>query len=72
MDERNSSVLNRHRAAIEKAMAHAYRCDPLRYAELFKLQSRLRRQAEQVDADANLTRAVPEHVVVRERLVTSL
>jgi len=71
MDEWDSSVPNRQLAAVEKATAyaHAYRAEPLRYAELFKLEHRLKRQAEAVDADSSLTRAGPDNDVVRERLV---
>ena len=71
MDEWDSSALNQQLAAIEQAMAHAHRTDPLRYAELFKLHHRLQRQAEGVDADSSLTRAGREHAVVRERLAPS-
>jgi hypothetical protein len=71
MDESDSSMLNQRIAAIEKATAHAhaYRAQPLRYAELFKLHDRLKRQAAGADADSGLTRAGPEHAVVRERPV---
>lgn len=68
MDEWESSVLNQQLAALEKAMAHAYRADRLRYAELFKLHKRVQRQAERVDADSGLIRAGPANGVVRERL----
>jgi hypothetical protein len=71
MDEGESSVLNLRLAPIEKAMAHTYHADPLRYAELFELHNRLQRQAERLDADSGLTRAGPDPAVVRERLVAS-
>jgi hypothetical protein len=60
-------VLNQQLAAIEKTMAHAYRTDPLRYAQLFKLHHRLQQQAEDADADLSLTRAGPEHADTRQR-----
>jgi hypothetical protein len=71
MDEWDSSVLNERLAAVEKAEAHAYRVDPLRYAALFKLHKRLQRRAERLDADSGLTRAGSEHAVVRVRLAAS-
>jgi hypothetical protein len=71
MDGSDSSLLNQRLAAVERAMAHACRADPLRYVELFKLHDRLQRQAERADADSSLTRAGPEQAGARERLVTS-
>jgi hypothetical protein len=72
MNEWDCSVVNRQLAATEKAMKRAHRVDPLQYAELFKLHTRLQRHAERVDADSSLTRATAERVTARERLVLSL
>jgi hypothetical protein len=59
MDERQSR-LHERLSATEKALGRAYRVDPLRYAELFELYSRLQCQAADADADIALSRACTE------------
>jgi hypothetical protein len=49
--------LNELLGVVDRAMRRAYHVDPLLYAEMFELRTKLEHEATQVDADADLSRA---------------
>jgi hypothetical protein len=67
--DRDAAWLSQQLGVIEKALMRVRRIDPLRYAEMFKLHERLRRDAEVGDADAAVSRqrdtAEEGHVAAR-------
>lgn len=56
MDDGVSS-LNGLLGVIDRAMRRAYHVDPLLYAEMFELRTRLAHEASRADADDDLSRA---------------
>ncbi len=49
--------LNGLLGVVDRAMRRAYHIDPLLYAEMFELRTKLEREASRADADVDLARA---------------
>jgi hypothetical protein len=56
MDEDVAS-LNGLLGVVDRAMRRAYHIDPLLYAEMFELRTKLEHEASRADADVDLSRA---------------
>ena len=53
----DAASLNGLLAVVDRAMRRAYHVDPLLYAEMFELRTKLEQDASRADADVDLSRA---------------